>query len=77
MGGGGKSINTINNAHRLGLTAYMKQELGEARHLLPKVLPDYPPFGKRMLLDNGWFRTLARPNVTHVSGAVVRATRPA
>ena len=72
--GGGKSINKINDAHRLGLTAYMKQELGEARHLLPKVLPDYPPFGKRMLLDNGWFRTLARPNVTHVSGAVVRAT---
>ena len=72
--GGGKSINKINDTHRLGLTAYMKQELGEARHLLPKVLPDYPPFGKRMLLDNGWFRTLARPNVTHVAGAVVRAT---
>ena len=72
--GGGKSINRINDAHRLGLTAYMEQELGEARHLLPKVLPDYPPFGKRMLLDNGWFRTRARPNVTHVAGAVVRAT---
>ena len=72
---GGKSINKINDAHRMGLTAYMKQELGDARHLLPTVLPDYPPFGKRMLLDNGWFRTLARPNVTHVSGAVVRATK--
>ncbi|WP_347718344.1 NAD(P)/FAD-dependent oxidoreductase [Sphingomonas sp.] len=72
--GGGKSINRINDAHRKGLTAYMEAELGEAGHLLPKVLPDYPPFGKRMLLDNGWFRTLARPNVTHVAGAVVRAT---
>lgn len=72
--GGGRSINKINDAHRMGLTAYMKQELGDARQLLPKVLPDYPPFGKRMLLDNGWFRTLARPDVTHVSGAVVRAT---
>ena len=72
---GGKSINKINDAHRKGLTAYMEAELGAARDLLPKVLPDYPPFGKRMLLDNGWFRMLARRNVTHVAGAVVRATR--
>ena len=73
--GDGKSINKINDGHRRGLTAYMQAELGEAQHLLPTVLPSYPPFGKRMLLDNGWFRTLARPHVTHVSGAVVRATR--
>ena len=73
--GDGKSINKVNDAHRRGLTAYMQAELGEAQHLLPTVLPSYPPFGKRMLLDNGWFRTLARPHVTHVSGAVVRATR--
>lgn len=68
--GGGKSINAINDAHRRHLTAYIQSELGAAQHLLPKVLPDYPPFGKRMLLDNGWFRTLARPHVTHVTGAV-------
>ena len=71
----GKSINKINDGHRRGLTAYMQAELGEAQHLLPKVLPSYPPFGKRMLLDNGWFRTLARPNVTHVTASVVRATK--
>ena len=68
--GAGKSINAINDAHRKGLTAYMKAELGSAQHLLPGVLPDYPPFGKRMLLDNGWFRTLARDKVTSVVGAV-------
>ena len=28
-----------------------------------EVLPDYPPLGKRMLQDNGWFRTLLRDNV--------------
>jgi 4-hydroxyacetophenone monooxygenase len=70
--GQGRSINAINDAHRKGLTAYMTAELGEAQHLLPKVLPEYPPFGKRMLLDNGWFRTLARDKVTHVAGAVTR-----
>ena len=68
--GEGRSINPINDAHRAGLTTYIKSELGEARHLLPQVLPNYPPFGKRMLLDNGWFRTLARDKVTLVTGAV-------
>jgi 4-hydroxyacetophenone monooxygenase len=70
--GNGQSINAINNAHRRGLTAYMKAELGGAQHLLPVVLPAYPPFGKRMLLDNGWFRTLARKNVRHVAGGVTK-----
>jgi len=68
--GHGQSINAINDAHRKALTAYIKSELGTAQHLLPKVLPKYPPFGKRMLLDNGWFRTLARDHVHHVTGAV-------
>ena len=70
--GHGQSINAINDAHRKGLTAYMKAELGAAQHLLPAVLPAYPPFGKRMLLDNGWFRTLARKNVLHVVGGVTK-----
>lgn len=68
--GQGRSINAINDAHRRGLTAYVKSELGERRDLLPHVLPSYPPFGKRMLLDNGWFRTLVRPHVSLVNGAV-------
>ncbi|MEO0031568.1 MAG: hypothetical protein RIS94_1326 [Pseudomonadota bacterium] len=69
--GEGRSINAINDAHRRHLTAYIKAELGERQDLLPAVLPDYPPFGKRMLLDNGWFRALTRKHVRHVDGAVV------
>jgi 4-hydroxyacetophenone monooxygenase len=65
------SINALNDVHRRGLTAYMEQELGTAGHLLPALLPDYPPFGKRMLMDNGWFRTLAKPHVNTVIGSVV------
>ncbi len=68
--GQGRSINAINDNHRRGLTAYMESELGDRRDLLPQVLPSYPPFGKRMLLDNGWYRTLARPHVELVTGAV-------
>lgn len=65
-----RSVNALNDAHRRGLTAYIESELGEHRELLPEVLPTYPPFGKRMLLDNGWFRTLVRDNVQLVTGAV-------
>ena len=68
--GQGRSINAINELQRKGLIAYAKSELGEAQHLLPDVIPDYPPFGKRMLLDNGWFRALARDKVTLVTGGV-------
>lgn len=66
------SINAINDQHRRGLTDYMKSELGDAQHLLSQVVPSYPPFGKRMLLDNGWCRTLQRENVHLVTGAVTR-----
>ena len=69
--GEGRSINAINDAHRRQLTAYIQSELGDRQELMPGVLPDYPPFGKRMLLDNGWFRALTRDHVDHVNGAVV------
>jgi 4-hydroxyacetophenone monooxygenase len=65
-----RSINALNDAHRRALSDYISRELGERQDLLPQVVPDYPPFGKRMLLDNGWFRTLAREHVELVTGAV-------
>ncbi|SFP84479.1 flavin-containing monooxygenase [Sphingomonas rubra] len=68
--GGGRSINAINDSHRRGLTRYIEAELGERQDLLPAMIPPYPPFGKRMLLDNGWYRMLAKPNVAYVQGAV-------
>lgn len=68
--GEGRSINAINEGHRRHLGAYARAELGERQDLLPQILPDYPPFGKRMLLDNGWFRTLARDHVELVAAAV-------
>lgn len=62
-----RAINAQNDKHREFFAAYIKSELGDRQDLLPKVLPDYPPFGKRMLLDNGWYRTLRRDNVELVT----------
>jgi 4-hydroxyacetophenone monooxygenase len=59
-----RSLNVINDAHRRNLTQYIEQEVGERTDLLDKLVPTYPPFGKRMLLDNGWFRSMAKSHVT-------------
>ena len=58
-----RSVNAVNDRHRRFFTNYVISELGDRQDLLPHVLPDYPPFAKRMLLDNGWYRTLRRENV--------------
>lgn len=58
-----RSINRINDRHREFYTAYIKSELGDRQDLLPHVLPDYPPYLKRMLMDSGWYRTMTKPNV--------------
>ena len=66
-----RSLNAINDGHRRFYTRHIETELGHRQDLLPKVVPTYPPFGKRILLDNGWFRTLAKPNVELVAERVV------
>jgi len=65
-----RSINRVNDRHRQYFTEYIEQELGDRQDLLPDVLPEYPPFGKRMLMDNGWFRTVAKPNVHLVTSGI-------
>lgn len=67
-----RAINAVNDGHREAFTRYVRSELGDRQDLLDKVLPDYPPFGKRMLLDNGWYRTVARENVTLVADRLDR-----
>jgi 4-hydroxyacetophenone monooxygenase len=62
-----RSLNAVNDAHRRFFTDYIKQELGDRQDLLEKVLPDFPPYGKRILLDNGWYRTLTREHVTLIT----------
>lgn len=65
-----RSVNVINDGYRRHFTRYIRQQLGDRQDLLPAVLPDYPPFGKRMLLDNGWYRTLTRDNVELVTDPI-------
>ncbi|MCW2721230.1 NAD(P)/FAD-dependent oxidoreductase [Pseudonocardia sp.] len=69
-----RSINAINDAHRRVFTRYVQAELDGRDDLLAKALPDYPPFGKRMLLDNGWYAALRRDDVELVTEPVAAIT---
>jgi 4-hydroxyacetophenone monooxygenase len=65
-----RAVNRSNDRHREYLTDYIRSELGDRQDLLDKCLPSYPPYGKRPLLDNGWFRTMCRDDVTLITDAV-------
>lgn len=67
-----RSVNAVNDSHRRVFTRYLDEQLDGRPDLRAKSLPDYPPFGKRMLLDNGWFGALRRPNVRLVDEQVRR-----
>lgn len=67
-----RAINKANDAMRLMLTQYIEHELRERPDLLEKSLPRYPVYGKRLLMDNGWFRTIARDDVSLVTEPIDR-----
>jgi 4-hydroxyacetophenone monooxygenase len=69
-----RSVNAANDAHRRFFTHYLEQELAERDDLLESALPDYPPFGKRMLLDNGWYAAIRRDDVDLVTAPVAAVT---
>ncbi|MGC2809591.1 MAG: NAD(P)/FAD-dependent oxidoreductase [Bradyrhizobium sp.] len=65
-----RAVNKGNDRHREELTDFILSELKDRPDLIEKCLPTYPPYGKRILLDNGWFKTLTRPNVELVSDGI-------
>ncbi|HEY5856634.1 MAG TPA: NAD(P)/FAD-dependent oxidoreductase [Aldersonia sp.] len=69
-----RAVNARNDAHRVYFTRYITDQVGDRSDLLDKVMPDYPPFGKRILLDNGWYATLRRDNVDLVARSVTEVT---
>ena len=71
---GGKSINETNARHRLFMERYLRSQLGDRADLVEKATPSYPPYGKRILIDNNWFKMLKRSNVDLVTEPVARIT---
>ena len=67
-----RAVNRRNDFHRQEMTDHIVRELEGREDLIAKCLPDYPPYGKRILLDNGWYRTLLQPRVELVTDAIAR-----
>ena len=64
------SINQQNDEMRKLFTSAMLAQISN-KSLIDKVIPNYPPFGKRMLQDNGaWLEALHLPNVTLLAEGV-------
>ncbi len=69
----GRSINAVHAKRAGALLGWMTSLIAERPDLAPKVVPDYPALGKRVLQDDGsWLRCLQRPNVELVRTAVDR-----
>jgi 4-hydroxyacetophenone monooxygenase len=60
------SISAQNDAARQYALHYIRNKLANRPDLIEKIVPDYPIFGKRIVLDadGGWLDTLLRENVT-------------
>jgi 4-hydroxyacetophenone monooxygenase len=60
-----RAVSAANDRHREFLTNHLRKEIaGHEDRLLDKVLPTYPPYGKRILIDNRWFEALRRDDVS-------------
>jgi 4-hydroxyacetophenone monooxygenase len=69
-----RSLNRVNDRHRAEMVEHLESELGDRTDLIAACTPDYPPYGKRILLDNGWYRMLREPNVELVTGSLTEVT---
>ena len=70
---GGK-FNPLNDKMRDDLTAYIKAQTGGRQDLIDKLIPDYAPFSRRPVVDNGWYQALTRDNVDLITDGIARLT---
>jgi 4-hydroxyacetophenone monooxygenase len=70
---GGK-VNKPSDAMRDDLTAYIRAQTGGREDLIARLIPDYAPFSRRPVVDNGWYRALTRDNVELVTDGIASLT---
>lgn len=68
--GPGRTPSAANDALRVQLNGYIRDQLNGREDLIAQVTPDFPPYTKRLVVDNGWYDALTRPHVELVSSGV-------
>ncbi len=71
-----RAMNRVNDRHRVEMTDHIVRSLAVKPELIERCVPSYPPFGKRILLDNDWYTTLCRPDVDLVTDPIDRFEGP-
>ena len=70
----GGFVNETNDRLREGLTRYITKKVGHRPDLLEKLVPNYAPMARRLVVDNGWYDTLLRDNVDLRTDGIERFT---
>ena len=69
------SVSQINELVRQLFAGHIQAELQDRPDLIPLVMPDYPPFSKRFIRDDGaWPRTIMREDVALVTSPIAEIT---
>ena len=73
--GGPNSVGELNLELRTALEGYAAEIAGDDQDLLSKIVPNYPPGGKRSVRDNGvWTAALRRDNVDVITSPITEIT---
>jgi len=70
---GGK-WNPMDDQLRSDLTAYIHAQTGGDQDLIDRLVPEYAPFSRRPVVDNGWYKALTRDNVDLITDPIARIT---
>ena len=66
----GGQVNEKNALLRQRLTEFIRSEVGDRDDLFEKLVPKYPPMGRRLVIDNAFYKTLLQPNVDLVTTGI-------
>jgi 4-hydroxyacetophenone monooxygenase len=66
----GGVVSPINDTLRRNIQAHIVAQFPDNPEMVKKLTPSWPPFAKRLVVDNGWFDALKRPNVTLVTEGI-------
>ena len=67
-----RAMSEANDILRESLTGYISEQLGEKQNLMEKCVPDFPVFGKRLIIDNNWYQHMAREDVSLTDDPILR-----
>ncbi len=70
----GGRVNEKNAIFTEALKSLIRQKVGDRDDLYEKLVPDVVPMARRLVIDNDWYETVQRENVTLETGGIAEIT---